>query len=133
MTLYFLSDSTGNIYGSYRGDIPSSQGAYGYISVADGTDPTIYWNNGGTLTAKIAQSLTVTSTSITANGSSSCTISGIASGSIVSFITPLTAEIISDITITDGTIVFTATHSGIYIINIDLFPYQTFTVTITAT
>ena len=130
---YFLADSTGNIYGLYEGDSVIAQGASQYALQSGSATPQNSYLVSSTVTARPTQSITTTSTSITADGISSCTISGIGTGSVASFQVPVNAQQINNETITDGTIVFTTTFPGAYVINIDLFPYQTFTITITAT
>ena len=130
---YFLADSTGNIYGLYDGDAVASQGASQYVLQSGSATPQDSYLVSSTITTRPTQSISTTSTSITADGVSSCVISSIASGSIANFQVPPLAGAIADTTITTGTLTFTTTIPGTYTITINLFPYQTSIVTITAT
>ena len=79
-------------------------------------------------------------TTITANGTDTAVFgASLPNPTAVTIITPPTAGITTDGvnkitgTVTDGTLTITATKAGGYVVTLKAFPYQDYTVTITAT
>ncbi len=131
---YTFFDLNGVFVTLYTGLNPEIQEGFGYIdNVADFETMYIPDVNTPVATDKLAHGITIDTSAITADGISTATISGITNSSVASFEVPFDAASISDQTISDGTLAFTATKPGDYLIKIALFPYLDYEVTVTAT
>lgn len=86
----------------------------------------------GAVLAKNPQSVTVSKTSMTADGSDSVVFGSITNPSSCVIEVPVDAVGIAPFTITDGTLTFKTFVPGVYTITIDYFPYLPFVQTITA-
>ena len=87
--------------------------------------------HGGAVTARIAMSLTVSTTSFPADGTSEATITGIPNGASVTISGAVTA---GPETITDGELIVTSTTSGAIQVSITMRPaYQDWSTTLNAT
>ena len=131
---YSFFDNAGNFTSVYTGLYPEVQAGYGYVENV--ADTNMYIPDVGTpvATDKLANGISIDTTAITADGVDTATLSSIVNSSVASFTVPIDGvEAIPDAAITDGTLEFTATKPGDYIISIKLFPYLDYEVTVTAT
>ena len=135
MSEYTLFDNTGLIVAYYIGDTPEAEPEFGYVlGTSDYESQYIPDVNTPIITNKISNGISIDTTAITADGVDTATLSSIVNSSVASFTVPIDGvEAIPDAAITDGTLEFTATKPGDYIISIKLFPYLDYEVTVTAT
>ena len=95
-------------------------------------DTNMYYVSSGTVTNRLPSVITASSDTITADGTSTITYSSIPNPTTCNILVPNGADLITDFSVTDGTLVFSANFAGIYIINMVSFPYVDFTHTVTA-
>lgn len=129
--------ATGQVTGNYTGYtveqlesvVPVGTSVYDTDVRYKGSD---YYIVAGVLTARPTLSLTWNKTSILNNGTDAAVVaSGIPNPSIVEIETPIGVQYTEPVTITDGSLSFTAQQEGSYTIYIDSFPYKLYSQTIT--
>lgn len=90
-----------------------------------------YWN-AAVFATRPASPVSLNTSTITANGVSSCTFSGVQNPSTVTVITPNEVDPIAPFTVTDGVLTVTSTIPSDNYFTISHFPNLDFTATITA-